>query len=197
MNYLSHIVLAKSGKIQIGAFISDAVKGNNYKQYSKHIQLGILQHRMIDSLIDNDKNVAKVTVLFRPKYGKYSGIVTDIIFDYFLLKNWNKYKKESIIWFVLKFYINVFFNYLIFPKRMKRFAKIVIFNNLTAYYKSTSGVAKVLNLMFKYRGIPNESGFAIDVINDNYEFINNIFNNFFKEAMNEANNFLVNNVSST
>ena len=190
MNYLSHIVLAKSGKIQIGAFIADAVKGNNHKLYNKNIQLGILQHRMIDSLIDNDKNVAHVTALFRPKYGKYAGIVTDIVFDYFLLKNWNKYQKISIKIFVLNFFINVIFNYCIFPKRMKRFVKVVIFNNLTAYYKSTSGVARVLDLMSKYRGIPDESNFAIDVINDNYNFINDIFNSFFKKAMIEADNFL-------
>ncbi len=183
-------MLAKSGKIQIGAFIADAVKGNNHKLYNKNIQLGILQHRMIDSFIDNDKNVAQVTALFRLKYGKYAGIVTDIVFDYFLLENWNKYQEISIKRFVLKFFINVVFNYLIFPKRMKRFVKVVVFNNLTAYYKSTSGVAKVLDLMSKYRGIPDESNFAIEVINDNYNFINNIFNSFFKNVRVEADIFL-------
>ena len=190
MNYLSHIVLAKSGKIQIGAFIADAVKGNSYKQYNKHIQLGILQHRMVDSFIDNDKEVAKVTALFRPKYGKYAGIVTDIVFDYFLLKNWNKYQKTSLRIFVFKFIINVIVNYRIFPKRMRRFVKVFIFNNLTAYYKSTEGIARVLDLMSKYRGIPNESKFAVKIINENEIFINNIFNKFFEEVRGEANLFL-------
>ena len=189
MNYLSHIVLAKSGKVQIGAFIADAVKGNNHKHYNKNIQLGILQHRMVDSLIDNDKNVAKVTALFRPKYGKYAGIVTDIVFDYFLLENWNKYQRESIRWFVIKFIINVALNYRIFPKRMKRFVKVVVFNNLTSYYKTTSGVARVLDLMSKYRGIPNESNYAISVINNNYNFIDSIFNSFFKKAIYESDIF--------
>ena len=190
MNYLSHIVLAKSGKIQIGGFIADAVKGNDYKYFNKDIQKGILQHRFIDSYIDNDKEVAKVTTLFRPKYGKYAGIVTDVIFDYFLLENWDKFQKVPLKLFVLKFFFNVIVNYRIFPTRMKRFVKVVVFNNLTAYYKSTNGVAKVLDLMSKYRGIPNESEFAISVINENYEFINNIFIGFFEKVRREANSFL-------
>ncbi len=176
--------------MQIGSFIADAVKGNKYKLYNKSIQLGILQHRMIDSLIDKDKNVAQITILFRPKYGKYAGVVTDIVFDYFLLKNWNKYQNISLQLFMFKFIINAIVNYNIFPKRMKRFLKLVVFNNLTAYYKNTSGIARVLDLMSKYRGIPNESKFAIDVINDNYKFINDVFNNFFINAKSEADNFL-------
>ena len=190
MNFLSHIVLAKFGKQQIGAFIADAVKGNKYQQYNTKIQLGILQHRFVDSYTDNHSEVAKVTALFRPKYGKYAGVVTDVVFDYFLLQNWSKFQNIPLRRFMFYFYINIILNYIIFPKRMKRFAKVVVFNNLTASYKSVKGIANILNLMSKYRGIPNESYFVELVINENYEMINEIFINFFYNLRTEAELFL-------
>lgn len=190
MNYLSHIVLAKYGKKQIGAFVADAVKGSNYKKYEKGIQKGILQHRMVDFFIDNDKEVAVVTELFREKYGKYAGVVTDIVFDYYLIENWEKFQNNNLHVFIIKFYFNVIFNYFILPKRMKRFVRIVIVNNLFSYYKSTKGIKKILDLMAKYRGIPNHSDFVEQQINENYTLINNVFNSFFVRAQIKADEFL-------
>ena len=54
MNYLGHLVLSgDSEDVLFGNFISDAIKGSSYKNWTISIQKGILLHRNIDTWTDS------------------------------------------------------------------------------------------------------------------------------------------------
>ena len=88
MNYLAHIYLSnEEEEITLGNFIADGVKGKKYVQFPLGIQQGILLHRAIDSFTDAHPIVRKSTKRLHKKYGHYSGVIVDILYDHFLAKN--------------------------------------------------------------------------------------------------------------
>ena len=92
MNYLAHIYLSnEEEEITLGNFIADGIKGKKYIQFPLGIQQGILLHRAIDSFTDAHPIVRKSTRRLHKKYGHYSGVIVDILYDHFLAKNWMKY----------------------------------------------------------------------------------------------------------
>ncbi len=97
MNYLAHLYLAgNDDELLIGNFIADAVKGNKYLAYPERISKGILMHRAIDSFSDNNPVYLRSVHRLQPVYGKYSGIITDMFFDYFLADSWDKFSTISL-----------------------------------------------------------------------------------------------------
>ena len=123
MNYLAHIFLSgKSPKRQVGNFIGDFVKGSQLNNYPKRIREGIVLHRKIDEFTDNHQIVREVIGILRPAFGRYSGIISDMYFDYFLAINFRKFSScKSIRLFTYEFYFSVLINYNHLPVRVKRF----------------------------------------------------------------------------
>ncbi len=97
MNFLAHLFLAgEDEELLIGNFIADAVKGNKYDTYPDRISKGILMHRGVDFFSDNNAIYLQSVHRLQPDYGKYSGVITDMFFDYFLANNWNKFSNISL-----------------------------------------------------------------------------------------------------
>jgi len=88
MNHLAHLYLSSHKEEEmVGQFIADAVKGNDFNLYSPDIRQGILLHRWVDSFTDTHDLVKELRAEYRPKLGLYSGVLIDLVFDYFLAKD--------------------------------------------------------------------------------------------------------------
>src|SRR5690606_5228620 len=86
----------------VGNFIADDVKGNQYKKYPEAIQQGILMHREIDTFTDNHPIVENSKNLIRKFQRKYTPVVIDVFYDYFLASNFNYYSPFELKEFSLK-----------------------------------------------------------------------------------------------
>ncbi|HTB32676.1 MAG TPA: ACP phosphodiesterase [Bacteroidia bacterium] len=92
MNFLAHLYLAGNDEeLLIGNFIADSVKGNKYNAYPEGISKGIVMHREVDFFSDNNPVYRQSVHRLQPAYGKYSGVITDMFYDYFLANNWDKF----------------------------------------------------------------------------------------------------------
>lgn len=182
MNFLAHIYLSgEEDEIKIGNFIGDYVKGSAFHIYPDKIKEGILLHRFIDTFTDKNKYTLEAKTHFTPKYRKYSGIVIDIIYDYFLASNWDKY---SIIPF--KDFVDNFHELLIkynnmLPAEVQEFTPRLIANNRLYSYKDIDGIRSVLSTMAKYTSLPDYSEFAINILNENYDILKENFFSFFSD----------------
>ena len=97
MNYLAHIFLSGSNrKVQLGNFVGDAVKGSSYKNYPPDIAKGIQLHRAIDDYTDRHPAVCEVVHRLQPEFGRYSGVLLDIYFDYLLASRFESFSGVSL-----------------------------------------------------------------------------------------------------
>ena len=152
MNYLAHIFLSgNDSQLQVGNFIGDFVKGSNGKHYPKDIRKGIDLHRKIDYFTDNHELVRETIVMMRPEFGRYSGIILDMYFDYFLASNFTVYSRKSLNLFAFRFYFSALINYRHLPPRVKNFVFYFIFSNRLNKYAFINGLQQSLEIMATYK----------------------------------------------
>jgi len=185
MNYLSHLHLSGDNDgIKLGNFIGDAIKGRAYEKFVPDIQKGIILHRKIDTFTDTHKITKELSVFLRPEYHKYSGIIIDIFYDYFLSNNWEKYSNQSLENFISETHALLLKNFNILPTRMKKFLPFFIARKRLSSYKKIDGIKNVLNAMTRYTSLPNKTDFAITILKQNHSFFNTKFCDFYIDIEN-------------
>ena len=154
MNYLAHIFLSGNDRcIQIGNFIGDGVKGDGYKQYPRKFQQGILLHREIDAFSDRHPLVREAVGIGRETFGRYSAVVNDILFDYFLASRFQDYAGLPLKRFSRRFYTALAWNYRHLPERFQGFIWHFILTDRLCRYASLTGIQQSLEIMTRYRGL--------------------------------------------
>jgi acyl carrier protein phosphodiesterase len=184
MNYLAHIYLSGDNDlVTIGNFIADGIKGKDYKKFPIDIQTGILLHRNIDTFTDAHQTVRKSTKRLHEKYGHYSGVIVDMLYDHFLAKNWSKYSDILLEDYVESFYDSLEDHYEILPMRIQKMMPYMIADNWLVSYASIDGISRALegmNRRTKNRSSMNE---AVNELEEFYTAFENEFTLFFDELI--------------
>lgn len=182
MNYLAHVYLSGANDlIKIGNFMADSVKGSQYLNYEKELQYGILLHRHIDSFTDAHPIYRQSKHRLHEKYGHYSGVIMDILYDHFLAKNWGKYNAISLPDFSKNFYKILENNIDLLPEKTKKIVPYLVAQNWFESYASETGIEKILLQMdYKthHRVAMHE---AVVELKNNYKEFENEFTLFFEE----------------
>ncbi|MDY8138937.1 ACP phosphodiesterase [Aquimarina sp. 2201CG5-10] len=182
MNFLAHIYLSGDDpELKIGNFIADSVKGKKYLQFPDRIQQGITLHRKIDSYTDSHPIVKKSTSRLHSKYGHYSGVIVDILYDHFLAANWSDYSA-----FPLKEYVDDFYSllqeyYEVLPQRIQHFLPYMIQDNWLFSYATVSGIGNILYRMNQRTKNKSKMNFAVIELEQYYSDFEKEFRSFFEE----------------
>ncbi len=182
MNFLAHIYLSGDDElITIGNFIADGIKGKQYKQFSKKIQIGILLHRQIDTFTDAHPIVRQSTRRLHKNYSHYSGVIVDILYDHFLAKNWSRYSTIPLNDYVESFYESLENNFELLPQRTQKMIPYMMADNWLINYANLDGIQHVLNGM--NRRTKNISGMdkATSELKQYYSEFEDEFTRFFEE----------------
>lgn len=182
MNYMAHIYLSHEKEEQLlGNFIADFIGNKDLVDYDEKIVEGIMLHRKIDAFTDNHTVVRQGTKRLRETQGKYAPVVIDIIYDYFLCKNWSEFSDESIHNFRQKSYSSLTKQTQKLPERIKLKVDRMIDGDFLTMYDSLDGMKFVFEQMDKRTKFPSKFVHAIDTIESNYEDFNSEFLTFFPE----------------
>jgi acyl carrier protein phosphodiesterase len=156
MNFLAHLYLAYSPEGQrndeellVGNFIADSVKGNQFELYSEGISKGILMHRAVDYFSDHNPIYLQSVHKLQPLYGKYSGVITDMFYDYFLALNWNIYSTVELKDFCNEMYRILSSHKNEMPEESRTILNYMIKNNWLYSYREIEGIQKALYGMSK------------------------------------------------
>ena len=145
MNFLAHIYLSgENDLVKIGNFMADGIRGNDYLKFPDEVIKGILLHRQIDTFTDLHPIYRKSKHRLHEKYGHYSGVIMDILYDHFLAKNWNEYSYEKLEDYVESFYKSLENNKTILSEKTKSIVPYMIDQNWLASYASLAGIEKIL-----------------------------------------------------
>ena len=170
--------------ITIGNFIADGIRGKDYKEYSRDIQIGILLHREIDTYTDAHSTFRKSTKRLHKNYGHYSGVIVDILYDHFLAKNWAQYSTIPLEDYVDNFYDTLNDNFELLPLRIQKMTPYMIADNWLLSYASIEGISKVLEGMNRRTKNRSKMNFAVNELREFYSEFENEFTIFFKELLN-------------
>jgi len=184
MNFLAHIYLSGENKdVTIGNFIADGIRGKDYKKYSKSIQAGILLHRQIDTYTDAHTTVRQSTKRLHEKYGHYSGVIVDILYDHFLAKNWKNYSNTPLTDYIDEFYDTLENNFNMLPQRIQKMMPYMIADNWLLSYASIEGITKVLEGMNRRTKNRSQMNLAVNELQEFYNEFENEFTLFFDELI--------------
>lgn len=182
MNFLAHIYLSGDNDlIKIGNFMADGVRGNKYLHYPEEVQKGIILHRAIDTFTDAHPIFRKSKHRLHEKYGHYSGVIMDILYDHFLAKNWALYSNEPLEEYVARFYKSLEDNYVILNTKTRNLMPYMFENNWLVSYATIAGIEMILFQMdyrTKHRVHMQE---AIVELQEFYTEFEEEFTLFFKE----------------
>ncbi len=192
MNYLAHIYLSENDQlIALGNFMADEIKGKTYDIYSEKIKTGILLHRQIDSFTDQDETARISKRRLHKRYGHYSGIIIDILYDHFLAKNWPMYSEIPLEKFANDFYNFLEERYEILPDRIQHLTPYMIKDNWLVNYAGFEGIERVLIGMNKRTKMKSHMHLAIHDLKENYSALENDFFIFFEKLRNFSHNTLI------
>ena len=182
MNFLAHIYLSGDNDlIKIGNFMADGIRSNDYLQFSTEIQKGVLLHRQIDTFTDAHPIYRKSKHRLHEKYGHYSGVIMDIVYDHFLAKNWSNYSDEKLSDYAANFYKIMDNNYKTLTEKSKGMLPYMKENNWLLSYATLSGLEMILFQMdyrTKHRANMQE---AVVEVEQFYSEFEEEFTAFFEE----------------
>ena len=182
MNYLDHIYLSGDNEeLIIGNFIADSVKGKQYLEYPPGIVDGIVLHRSIDTFTDTHPIVSRSVERLFERYGHYSRVIVDILYDHFLAANWKDYSDIPLKIYTEDFYKLLQDNFKILPKQVQNFLPYMVADNWLYNYRKIEGIEKILfqmNRRIKYRA---KMHLAVEELREFYEEFEDEFTRFFEE----------------
>lgn len=185
LNYLAHIYFSNSCRqVAVGNFIGDFVKGRRYKAFPLGIRKGILLHRQIDHFTDNHPVFKETVELLRPSFGRYSGIMADMYYDYLLASDFDQYGNgQSLDQFARNFYWSVLLYYWWLPKRVKGFIFHFIKTNRLKRYGTLDGLQQSLEIMSVYKSSAINPTLGIEFLAANESQLRDHFDQFMTAAL--------------
>ena len=182
MNFLAHIYLSgNSDLVKIGNFMADGIRGKDYLNFTEEVKNGILLHRQIDTFTDAHPTYRKSKHRLHDKYGHYSGVIMDILYDHFLAKNWSAYSEQKLEDYVSDFYKSLEENYDMLSERTKKMMPTMLNQNWLVSYATISGIEHILlNMDYRTKHRVNMQEAIVELKAFNTEFETE-FTSFFQE----------------
>ena len=171
--------------------MADGIRGNDYLNYPHEIKKGIILHRYIDTFTDANDIFRISKHRLHERYGHYSGVIVDILYDHFLAKNWNKYSDESLTSFVYSFYKSLEDIFEVLSPKTQRILPIMIEQNWLESYATIEGISRILFQMDSRTKFKSKMQFAIEELEAFYSDFEKEFTLFFEELRNHVKDKLV------
>ena len=188
MNFLAHIYLSGNDpEVQLGNFMADAIKGNQYTQYELGIQRGIKLHRFIDSYTDTHPVFRRSkSRLHGKQFGHYTGVIMDMFYDHFLAANWREFHHQPLEVFTDNFYSLINQNKEKTPQRTQNLIPYMIQQNWLIQYQSIEGLKNILGQMNRRTKGRSNMDQATYELNEYYHLFESEFYDFFSALQTEV-----------
>ncbi|MBP6125929.1 MAG: DUF479 domain-containing protein [Leptotrichiaceae bacterium] len=198
MNYLAHSMisleldkkLTKDRSTLYGNFTGDFYKGKIEKiNLPENLKEGVVLHRIIDSISDRENNY--LNDILSKDFGIFKGIVSDIVIDHFISKNFYSIFNENINDIEKKILYTIHDNKRYFPLKFYDSFDWVVKNKAMSNYSNLDFLEIVFIGMSKRIRKGEILLLAIKKISENYKiFEENSINEFLYVKEHSINKFL-------
>lgn len=182
MNFLAHAYLSfDQDEVLIGNFIADFIRGKEIENYPKKIQVGIHLHRAIDTFTDSHPLVKEAQTHLRPRFGHYARVISDVFFDYFLAKNWDKYTSISLESYSKQVYQTIQYSTAPLPHSFLRMLYWMEQQNWLYGYRNLEGIQQALDGLTRRATFDSKMNTATEVLREKEKEIEALFFVFFQD----------------
>lgn len=187
MNYLAHCYLSCTDEdILIGNFMTDFMKKSEEVNYSGRVLEGINLHRAIDTFTDTHPASLELRALLRPRHGKYASVVVDLIWDYYLSRDWEAYSGRSLVDFNKDIYSILLKRKEELPIKLKEKIDVMVQKDFLMAYASKENMLHSLKWMDKRVNFKSAFHEAILDVEENDVLITDLFRVFFPDLIAHA-----------
>lgn len=127
-----------------GALLGDFVKGPLRGDFGDEVERGIRLHRKIDAYSDADTELRLFRRALPTSLRRYSGILTDVVFDFYLSAHWAEFHHEDLSLFSRSVYRIIEDHRETFPGRARDFSQRLIDYDLLCQYGEWTTVDRVI-----------------------------------------------------
>lgn len=182
MNFLAHLLLTHHNEDwMLGNMIADFISNRDLQSLKPEVREGVMVHRKIDTFTDTHEAVKDSIRRLHPIFHKYSPVVVDIYYDYFLSKNWRRYAALPIVEFSIDIYGTFNRRMEEVPDLMKPRLQSMISHNFLENYSTKTGIQFTFNKFQERVKFPVSFEQASDIMMVYEDEFNQEFNIFFPE----------------
>lgn len=180
MNFLAHLALSKDDPdLMIGNAVADFTRRKYYSDFSAGVQEGIALHHFIDDFTDSHPLIKEMCEQWRPRQGKYAGVVNDIIMDHFLAMDFETYSDYSLEDFAQRVYALLREQWDYLPERAQHTFTWMQKGNWLYNYQFENGIERTLSGMSRRAQHQNQMAEAIDLLRRRKSFFKEGFEEFY------------------
>lgn len=139
------------------------------------IKRGIENHRLVDRLTDKYQPVKELRKLFSGERRRYAGVVTDIAFDYFLIKHWDVQRDGDLDKFIASCYRGLGDCRGWMPPRMAYVTEKMEEHDWLTNYATLEGVGLTIDQVSKRIRFRNNMAGSVVEVERNYQAIEAAF----------------------
>ena len=167
MNWLAHVFLSEPTiDFRLGNLLADLVRGADRAGMPPDFLRGAACHKAIDAFTDAHPIVLRSRRRLDARYRRFSGVLIDIFYDYFLARSWPTYATRPLDEYSSAFYLDVRYRQLALPPDAATTLARIVKHDLLGQYQQLSGVEDSLRRISTYisqrwgRSYELESGIA-------------------------------------
>ena len=182
MNYLSHLFFSqRTPESFTGNLMGDFKPSEQLTQNLPHaVLLGIENHRLVDRHTDSYQAVRDLRTQFSKEKRRYAGVITDICFDYFLIKHWSDYTSMPFADFSKQAYQGLSDCKVMMPPRMQSVVGNIIKHRWLEQYATLEGIDHTINMVSKRLRFDNNMAQSRAEIERLYSNIETVFFSLFE-----------------
>ena len=187
MNFLAHLHLSCSDDFLLaGNFLADMLSLRETNALPDGYKKGIELHRLIDTFTDNNAEVKLINQKLYPYVRKYAPVASDVLFDYFLAKNWSLYNHLSLRDFTEKIYNTLAIHLHVAPVETQILVKKMIDDDFLYKYTNREGLTFVFDKMNKRARFVVNFKNALEILDKEEEFVDTHFKIFYNQLISEV-----------
>ena len=151
MNWLAHVFLSEpSTDFRLGNLLADLVRGADRAGMPPDFLRGAACHKAIDAFTDAHPVVIGSRHRLDARYRRFSGVIIDIFYDYFLARSWATYAARPLDEYASAFYLDVRRRQLALPADASATLARIVKHDLLGQYQRLNGVENSLRRISTY-----------------------------------------------
>ncbi|MGM0774053.1 MAG: ACP phosphodiesterase [Pseudomonadota bacterium] len=182
MNHLAHLFLAPdSPHARVGSLLGDFARGVVASDLPAEVREGLYHHRAVDAFTDRHPEVIASKQLFSAQRRRFAGVALDILYDHYLLRNWQRFSHVEADSFIEQVYRELDANAPLMPEPMQRVTKQIIRHDWFHSYMDLQNIGYALDRVAGRIRFSNSFSGIIEEIEEHDEELERRFLHFFPE----------------